>query len=147
MWEWIAENLWAVWLIAMVLLLIIEITMLDLIFLMLSAGAAAALIGDFLGANLPVQVGIFSVVSLLMLLAARPTALRHLNKTDAAPTGLETMIGDHAEVLEPVDTSRGLVRYKGEDWTARSDEVMPIPYAAEVEILKIDGAILWVKQA
>jgi membrane protein implicated in regulation of membrane protease activity len=139
--DWIITNSWIFWLAMFLLLAIIEIVTLDLFFIMLSAGALAALFGGLLGGPFWVQVVIFCLVSLLMILFVRPVALRHLTKgpTDLR-TNVERLIGETAITLEAVTDSSGTVKIGGDTWTARSSDGSQIPAGQRVQVARIDGA-------
>jgi membrane protein implicated in regulation of membrane protease activity len=110
------------WIIVAVALAVAEIFTTTLFLLMFSAGALAAAAAAGLGASVPVQGGIFVVVSALTLAAVRPTLRRHLNSKNTVEMGTATMQGASAVVVEQVDTERGMVRIDGELWQARALE-------------------------
>lgn len=58
-------------------------------------------------------------------------------------TGAEGMVGERAEVIEPIDGGLGRVRVYGELWTARSSA--PLAAGAKVRILAVDGLTLEVE--
>lgn len=139
--DWIVTNSWVFWLAMFLLLAIIEIVTLDLFFIMLSAGALAALFGGLLGGPFWAQVVIFCVVSLLMILFVRPVALRHLNRGPAdLRTNVERLIGETAMTLEAVTDNSGTVKIGGDTWTARSSDGSQIPAGQRVQVARIDGA-------
>jgi membrane-bound serine protease (ClpP class) len=57
-------------------------------------------------------------------------------------TGVQGMVGDHAEVIQGF-TGSGRVRYRGELWKARSDAELRAGQMAR--IVKVDGLTLWVE--
>jgi membrane protein implicated in regulation of membrane protease activity len=141
MFDWLVSNSWVLWLALFLLLAIIEIMTLDLFFIMLSAGALAALIAGLLGGPFWAQVVIFCVVSLLMVLLVRPVALRHLNRGPAdLRTNVERLVGETATTLEAVTDQSGMVKIGGDTWTARSSDGSLIPAGQRVEVARIDGA-------
>lgn len=140
--EWLRETQWLAWVGGALVLGLIEVASLDLVFMMLSAGALAAALAAFLGASFPVQVLVFVVASGLLLLVARPVALRRLKPAGAEQrTGTAAQVGRTAEVLEPVDARSGLVKLTGETWTARSaDAARAFAPGETVRVVRIDGA-------
>ncbi|NKX49657.1 NfeD family protein, partial [Arthrobacter deserti] len=62
--DWLVTNSWVLWLALFLLLAMVEIMTLDLFFIMLSAGALAALFAALVGAPFWAQVVIFCVVAL-----------------------------------------------------------------------------------
>ena len=69
---------WALWLGLAVVLGLVEVTTLDLTFLMLSAGAVAAAGAAGIGAPFALQAVVAIVVAIAMLGVVRPIAIRHL---------------------------------------------------------------------
>jgi len=56
--------------------------------------------------------------------------------------GSDALIGKTAVVVEQVTATRGLIRLRGEEWSARSfDEHQVIPVGAQVDVMEIDGAL------
>jgi membrane protein implicated in regulation of membrane protease activity len=140
MFEWLGENWWALWLTAFLAFGVIEMLTLGLFFIMLGGGALAALVADFAGADLWLQIVVFCVVSLLMIAFVRPVALSHLKKGPAdLLTNVDRLIGEQALVMEAVSSTGGLVKIGGDVWSARSSGgVLPAGQTAVVS--SIDGA-------
>jgi membrane protein implicated in regulation of membrane protease activity len=132
---------WYWWVVAALVLGLVEIVTVDLIFVMLAvgalSGAATALVTDSLGA----QVLVAAAVSLLLLVAVRPVALRHLRQPIESRTGTAALVGRTALVLERVDAHDGRVKIGGEVWSARSyDPSYVLEPGTSAEVLRIDGA-------
>ncbi|QCB97640.1 NfeD family protein [Arthrobacter sp. PAMC25564] len=140
MFEWLAENWWALWLTAFLAFAVVEMLTLDLFFIMLGGGALAGLVADFAGADLWLQIVAFCVVSLLMIGFVRPVALKHLRKGPADQrSNIERLIGETALVMEAVSASGGLVKIGGDVWSARSVSGVLAPGQHAV-VSAIDGA-------
>ena len=138
---WLGDHHWAAWLGAALLLAAIETLTLDLVALMLAAGAGAGAVTAALGAPTVVQVVVACVTALAMLLAVRPVALRHLRSTALTRTGTAALVGRQAVVLERTDGTDGRVKLAGEVWSARtSDPDLTLEPGATVDVLSIDGA-------
>lgn len=147
MFEWLGENWWALWLTAFLAFAAIEMLTLDLFFIMLGGGTLAALVADFAGADLWLQVLVFCVVSLLMIAFVRPLALSHLKGASSEHrTNVDRLIGAPAVVMEPVTPEAGLVKIGGDIWTARSAGGV-IPAGQKVVVSAIDGATAMVSAA
>jgi membrane protein implicated in regulation of membrane protease activity len=83
----------------------------------------------------------FLVVSVVLLAALRPVALRHRKQAPSLRTGTAALVGRHATVLERVAEDQGSVRLDGEVWTARPyDEDQVFEAGARVQVLEIRGA-------
>jgi len=140
MFEWLGQNWWALWLTIFLAFAVVEMITLDLLFIMLSGGALAALLADFAGADLWLQVVVFSVVSLLMVGFVRPVALRHLHKGPSDQrSNVDRLIGETAVVMEAVTSAGGLVKIGGDVWSARS-EAGVLHAGQRVVVSAIDGA-------
>ncbi len=140
--EWLRETQWLAWVGGALVLGLIEVASLDLVFIMLSAGALSAALAAFLGASFPVQVIVFVITSAVLLLVARPVALRRLKPAGAEQrTGSAAHVGRTADVLEAVDARSGLVKLTGETWSARSaDPARSFATGETVRVVRIDGA-------
>ncbi|MGO1318099.1 MAG: NfeD family protein [Cellulomonadaceae bacterium] len=132
---------WYWWLAIMLVLIAVEALTLDLVLFMFAGGALGASMASLLGANLPVQMIAFAVVSTVLLAALRPWLLRNLRKREHLPeTNIAAQIGQTAVVLREVSERGGLVKLRGEVWTARSAHGEVFPVDAEVRVGTIDGA-------
>ncbi len=132
---------WLWWLVAALLLGIVEILSLDFFFLMLAIGALSAAAAAGLNAPLPVQVGVFCVVSVLLLFSVRPWARRHLDKsTPNIHTNAQGLVGEQGVVLRDLVAEEGRIRLEGEVWSSRSVTGETITKGTTVTVVEIDGA-------
>lgn len=132
---------WVWWLVAAVALVAVEVVTLDLIFVMLAAGAAAGAVSAVAGAPVAVQAAVALVVALAMLGAVRPVALRHLRQPIETRTGVAALVGAKALVLERVDAHSGRVKLAGEVWSARAyDGESVFEPGQMVDVASIEGA-------
>lgn len=131
----------AIWLAAAVVLGILEVFSLDLVLIMLAAGAVAGAAAAALGAPFLAQAGVAAGVAVLGLFAARPIAIRHLRSGPAELTGVDALVGKGVVVVERVDARNGRVKLGGEIWSARMEETWdPLESGAEGTVVAIDGA-------
>src|SRR5436190_10610437 len=139
---------WVVWAIVTVGLAIGELLTPGLFFLgPVAVAALAAAIVAALGLGTIVQLLVFIVGSIASLAILRPIARSHVRTPPALRTGVAALAGARAVVLERVDGHRGLVRIRGEIWSARAyfdDQVMEP--GREVEVVKIEGATALVQE-
>lgn len=129
------------WLIALVILLIIEIITLGLTTIWFAAGALVACLAAYLGASLPVQLLLFFVVSFLLLIFTRPVVQRRLNESRES-TNVNSMIGREGKVIEEIDNfnGKGRILVSGMEWTARTaEDGIVIPVDAKVSVQEIRG--------
>ena len=140
--DWLRESQWLWWIGAALAFGIIEMTTLDLLFLMLALGAVVTAVVAGVGIPLVWQVLLFAVASGLFVFALRPVALKHLRlEGKGGPMGMEGNIGQTATVLEPVSDRDGLVKLRGESWTARAElEGQTFVEGDLVTVVRIDGA-------
>jgi membrane protein implicated in regulation of membrane protease activity len=132
---------WYWWLLAALLLALVEMTSVNLIFIMLAVGSVAGGITSLATDSLLVQSLAAAVVSLLMLFVVRPVALRHLRQPAVARTGTAALVGAEGVVVDRVDARDGRVKIGGEVWSARTfDPRAVIEPGTPVEVARIDGA-------
>lgn len=136
-----------VWLIAMVVLLIVEGLVPGLVSIWFALGALAALICSLLGAPVWLQILWFFVVSIAALVLTRPLAKKYINAR-VEPTNADVVIGKEGLVTEDIDNvlGTGAVTVLGKVWTARSVSDTNIPAGSTVKILRIEGVKLIVEE-
>ena len=138
-----------IWLIAVVVLLIIEAVVPGLISIWFALGALAALVAALLHAPLWLQVVWFLLVSIASLILTRPLAAKYVNSR-VQPTNADVLIGRECVVTEEIDDLRGTgaVTVDGKVWTARTgqDEVR-LAKGEKARILRIEGVKLIVEKA
>jgi membrane protein implicated in regulation of membrane protease activity len=132
------------WVLLGAALAVAEIFTTSLFLIMFSVGALAAAGAAALGAPVPLQAGVFVVVSALTLAAVRPVLRRHLSGPD--PVGTGTMEGATGVVVNQVGADQGMVKIDGEFWQARSLEgSTTYPPGERVRIVDISEgiAVVW----
>ena len=140
-------SMTAVWLVAMIVLLIIEGIVPGLVSIWFAIGAFAAMISAILGAPLWLQVLWFFAVSILTLCLTRPFAKKYVNSR-ATPTNADMLIGKECVVTEAIDNvlGTGAVTVDGKVWTARTEEPDGKAETGKVmTVVKIEGVKLIVK--
>ncbi len=132
---------WYWWLLAALALSLLEITTVNLVFIMLAGGAVAGALVALGTGELVVQALVAAVVSILMLGVVRPVALRHLRQPGEIRTGTAALVGAGGVVLNRVDAHDGRVKIGGEVWSARTfDPAVVLEPGTPVEVVRIDGA-------
>jgi membrane protein implicated in regulation of membrane protease activity len=140
-WDWLGDNEWSAWLGLAFIFGIIETTTVDLVFLMLAAGAASGALAAVFGVPLIGQALIAIGVSAALIGVVRPIAKRHMRVPTRVRTGAAALVGQSALVLEQVDGDGGRIKLAGEVWTARSfDGRSVIAPGKSVDVVEIDGA-------
>ena len=141
--DWLGEHAWAIWLSLAFLLAVAEILSLDLVLIMLAAGALA-------GAGVAViapgmwwlQVLIAAGVSVGTLALLRPTLIARVRSLPGYRSSAETMVGSSGLAVSEITPAGGEVKVAGQSWSART--MMPgqvIEKGTEIEVYEIDGAI------
>ena len=132
---------WVIWLIVAVAFGVGEIATLGFFLAPFAGGALVAAIVSGAGAGDAVSLVAFLVVSLTLLAALRPIALRHMRQAPRLRTGTAALVGRTATVVERVGSDEGCVRLDGEIWTARPyDEDQVFEAGKRVQVLEIRGA-------
>ncbi|MFB9731312.1 MULTISPECIES: NfeD family protein [Ornithinimicrobium] len=140
--DWLRDTQWLWWLGAALAFGVVEMTTLDLLFLMLALGALVAAVVAGAGLPILVQVLVFVGAAALFVLALRPMALKYLRlEGKGAVIGVEGNVGHPATVEQTVTDRAGLVKLRGETWTARA-ELAGQTFAPGdvVTVVRIDGA-------
>jgi len=132
---------WYWWVVIAVVFAAVEITTLDLFFLMLAVGAlAGAAVSLAVGSIIPEAI-VAGAVAILMLAVVRPIALSHLRTPLTLRSGTDALLGQQGLVLERVDGRDGRVKIGGETWSARSyDPDLVLEPGTTVDVYGIDGA-------
>lgn len=136
------------WLVALVLLAVLEAVTVTLVSLWFALGALAALITSFFVQNIWIQFAVFLVVSLVTLLVIRPLTRRYVTPKQVA-TNADRAVGAEGVVTQAIDNrkAQGQVTVGGSVWTARSDPEEAIPVGTAVRVLRIEGVKLIVTPA
>jgi len=135
------------WLVALVALVIIEISTMGLTTIWFAAGALVAILAAALGAPLFVQIALFLIVSVLMLVFTRPLAVKFFNN-DREKTNVDSVIGKKGIVTGQINNLQGTgqVTLNGLAWTARSaQEDKVISEGSVVVIRDVQGVKLIVE--
>ena len=141
------DKMLFVWLLLLVVFIIVELATMGLTTIWFAAGALVAALAAAVNAPLVVQVGLFLVVSIVLLLFTRPLAVRFFNK-ERIKTNVESLVGRQAIVISEIDNLEGIgqVTVGGQEWAARSlDENMKIPVGTVVFVRAINGVKLLVE--
>ena len=134
-------NMALIWLIAMIVLLIVEAVVPGLVSIWFALGALAALIAAILHAPMWLQLVWFLVVSIVALLLTRPLAKKYVNSR-VKPTNADMILGKECVVTEEIDNIRGTGAV-----TARMDSDRETAAVGEVlKTLRIEGVKLIVSK-
>lgn len=137
-----------IWLILLVIFILVEIATVGLLTIWFAGGALAAFFISLADFGSAVQVIVFLIVSLALVLLIRPLAQRKFNSGHIR-TNAQTLIGEEAVVLEPIDNlqSKGRVMIRGQEWSARSvDDKEKFNKDDVVQVMSISGVKLMVRR-
>ena len=116
-------SMTTVWLVAMIVLLVVEASVPGLVSIWFALGAFAAMLSALLNAPLWLQFVWFAAVSLASLWLTRPFVKKFVNSR-VTPTNLDMVIGQDCLVVEDIDNllGTGAVMVSGKEWTARMED-------------------------
>lgn len=130
-----------IWLIVGIALFAAEVLSGELVLVMLGTGALAAAGATALVGNQFVAAGVFAIVSLGLLVLARPALKRRFLLGPGVRTNAEALIGARAVTTSTVDAHQGRVKLAGDEWSARSYiEGQVIEPGTTVTVVEIAGA-------
>ena len=140
-------SAWHLWLIAALVIGLLEIFISGYVILWFAFGAAAAALCAAMGLSLSVQVAAFTIVSLLLTAFSRTLFRKFLFRASRnVAHGAESFLGTRAVVTVAIPPSGfGEVRMNGELWTAFSSEG-EIHVDENVIVDGVDGLRLSVKR-
>ncbi|MEO7190078.1 MAG: NfeD family protein [Vicinamibacterales bacterium] len=111
-------------------------------------GVAALVIGLSTGAglmsSLPLEVLLFSALSIALLVLFRTRLLRWMQISPQAPA-IDTLVGEvgtAAETLLPGGV--GKVELRGTSWSARNTSEAPLAFGSRCRVMGVDGLMLYV---
>ena len=144
--DWLGDHLWAAWLVLAVGLGVAEMVSLDLILLMMAAGALVAAVVALAGAPIILQVLLGAGASAAMLLLVRPSLIARLHNGPDLVSGHNRLVGQQAVVTQELSADTpGRIKIAGEIWSACPyDESLTIASGARVEVFAIRGATAYV---
>jgi membrane protein implicated in regulation of membrane protease activity len=144
---WSSEIAILVWLAAALIAAIVEVSIPHFGFGFVSLGAIAAAAMAYFDYSVTAQVGTFVVVMSVSLLLLRSRLLGRMMSGRGVPSRTDAIIGRSGVVTHEIDTTLGAGRVNvgGEDWAARSSEVLTT--GTKVRVVGADGIVLEVTRA
>jgi membrane protein implicated in regulation of membrane protease activity len=143
--SFLASDMTILWVVAIILLLVVEALTAGLTSIWFAIGALAALIADLFNAPIWLQIVWFLVISIIALFATRPL-VRKFVTNKSQPTNADMLLGTEGIVTESIDNiaGTGAVAIAGKVWTARSTGGMPVEIGTTVTADRIEGVKLFV---
>lgn len=136
------------WLVAFIVLIIIEAISLNLTTIWFAIGAGVAYICALLGIGFAGQFTVFVIISLILLFFTKPIAQKYANK-HFVKTNVEELIGQTARTTSVINNAEGYgsAILNGQEWTAiSSDDSVIIEPGTRVIVKEIRGVKLIVEK-
>lgn len=141
------EN-WQIWLIAGIVLFIIEIFTPGFVLACFGLACLVACLVALSGFGIKLQLLFFSISSLFIFWQVRPFFVKYLDTSkDKIKTNVDALVGKKGIVSERIDpnTNRGRVIVNGEDWRGVSTDESVIEAGAKITVVKVEGTKLFVR--
>ncbi|MBQ0070707.1 MAG: NfeD family protein [Spirochaetales bacterium] len=136
---------WLIWLIAGIIISILELFTPGFFILGIGVSAAATALPAALHAPFWLELIFFALCIVLFFTFIRPFVMKVSNGGKAS--GTEAMLGKEATVTETIGKgSNGRVHFKGESWNAISQDKETIEKDTTVVICSIEGVTLTVRR-
>lgn len=133
------------WLVAAVVLAVVELGTSGLVCIWFALGAVAAMIFSLFVESAAIQWAVFLIVSALLLVLTRSLVKKKL-LVPKEKTNWDRLIGESGTVLTEIGGEvTGQVRVKGQVWSAQSEKGESILEGAKVTICAVEGAHLVVR--
>jgi membrane protein implicated in regulation of membrane protease activity len=142
-------EIWLYWIIAALILFIVELFTAGFAVICLSIGAGGAAIVAACDASIEMQFLTFAIVTIIALAGVRPLLKRAFYKGgEKVATNASAMIGKRGVVCEEVDgdLEGGRVMIEGVDWRAITADGETLTKGTKVEVVAIDSVVLAVKK-
>lgn len=142
-------EIWQVWVVAALILIIIEIFTSGFAIACLSVGCLLAAVGSGFELSIAWQLGLFALGTFIGFIFIRPFVLKLMNKktNNNVATNMDNLIGRKAVVTERIEKEGfGRVKIDGDDWKARMEDDGEAEVGEKVTIVSNESIILTVKK-
>lgn len=135
------------WLIIFILFGIIELITPQFITIWFAVGALITIPLAVFSVPFPIQIIVFILASIMLLAATRPLYKKYIKKR-YVPTNADALISTTAIVIEEInnDDAVGIVKARGQIWSARTINGEKIEIGEKVDIISIEGVKLIVSR-
>lgn len=137
---------YALWIILMVALIIVEASTASLVCIWFAIGALGAALAKLFGLTFFYQMVVFVLVSALALCLTKPLVKKLRTKGKTA-TNADMLIGKYGIVTEEItnDKFAGKVKVAGQEWSAVAEDGGEIPKNSKITVKSISGVKLIVE--
>lgn len=143
-------EVWQIWVIAALILIIIEIFTSGFAIACLSVGCLAAAVSSAFEMTFEWQIGLFALGSFLAFIFIRPLVLKLMDKKTnkkQVSTNMDNLVGRKAVVTEKIESDGfGRVKIDGDDWKARMEDNGEAEVGEKVTIVSNESIVLTVKK-
>ncbi len=142
-------EVWHIWLIASVLLFILEIILPSFVVFNFGIGALVAYLVAGLGGSPQWQVLFFSLATLMSFFLIRPALKKWAyRRSDKIETNMTGLVGKKGVVVETIDPGKntGRIVIDGDNWLARSHDSSVIGIHTRVVVTRVDSIVMEVKK-
>ncbi len=139
--------MWQYWLIASGIFFVGEIITVGFLLFWFGIAGLITMVVSLFTSNIIIQSVVFLVTSVILILSTKPFVKKFVNK-ETIVTNANSLIGKKAIVIQKINNLQGTGQIKigGEIWSAQNETDSVISENQEVEIIKIEGVKLIVKQ-
>lgn len=139
--------MWQYWLIASGIFFVGEIVTVGFLLFWFGIAGLITMVVSLFTSNIIIQSVVFLVTSVILILSTKPFVKKFVNK-ETIVTNANLLIGKKAIVIQEINNLQGTGQIKigGEIWSAQNETDSVISENQEVEIIKIEGVKLIVKQ-
>ncbi len=140
-------NEWALWLVAAVVFMIIELASFSFYITCLAIGALGAMAGALIGFPFWFNAILWAVVSGISIFLVRPILTKHLQKhPHKRESNTDALIGKQGVVTEEIKQGGyGYVKIDGDEWRSVTADGAAVKKGTRVEVAARESIILTVK--
>lgn len=141
--------IWAIWLILSGVFLLLEIFTVSFLMFWPGIGALLAFITSLITPNIGIQVGVFTISTIILIVFTKPLTKKFFKTKDTSMNN-NAIIGKKGTVIKSIKNSesKGQVKVDGELWSAIiAENEKPLKEGDSIIVEKIDGVKLKVKKA
>ena len=141
--DYISQHLWQTWAVVAFICLSMELMAGDFFITCFAIGAIGAALAAALDCNFYVQLGVFTVVTLISIFTVRPFALRYLHRNKERLSNADALMGRQGKVVEPIEAGGfGRVVIDGDNWKARTADGQPVAKGVHVKVVDRESTII-----
>jgi membrane protein implicated in regulation of membrane protease activity len=141
-------EVWHIWIIVSIILLIVEVFASSFLAICLAIGCLTSAFTAYFNFDIKVQLFAFSVGTLIAFFTVRPLMLKYFHsKGNKIKTNADALVGKIGRVVETIDfeKNQGRVVVEGDDWRAQTLNSETINAGEKVEVVAVNSTILIVK--